>query len=373
MQTDWMRRFQDLPVPVLSVYVNSPQGQNASARLSDLLRPVRQWGESGSLDRESTMALRGDVKAVLGLADRLDAETAPGVAIFAAGGDTLEYLPTPAPVWDVAMVGNHPYVRPLRAVPPTPRTGVVVSDRRRAEIFIKYGDQIDLVATIEEEPGHKPNYGGWQGYDERRARASADVIAVRHYRRATERLFAIHQRSPLTLLAVGGHQETNDELVPELHPYLAAILAGTFIIDPRTMTPAIVRERVADLERAAVRAREEALLGEFQAVVGAGGLAVTGLAEVLGAVNARAVSRLLVAGTFAKPGVVCRTCHWLGRDGDACPVCAASLVPTKDIVAEAMEKVLEEGGSVHQVSVASPLDARGTGAFLRFALPDGVV
>jgi peptide chain release factor subunit 1 len=93
---------------------------------------------------------------------------------------------------------------------------------------------------------------------------------------------------------------------------------------------------------------------------------VLGLQEVIDAANVQAIETLVVAGAFERPGVICDSCGHLMRSGDSCPVCGEATFPVDDIVGAVMEAVVAAGGTVSQISVASPLDRSGVGATTRF-------
>ena len=90
MQVDRIRQFTNSTFPVLSVYVNrvgTPRDRTSvGARLTELLRPIREVAESGELSHEAAMSLRSDLKTVQSLADRIDADPA-SAAIFWTRGD----------------------------------------------------------------------------------------------------------------------------------------------------------------------------------------------------------------------------------------------------------------------------------------------
>lgn len=377
MQIDRIRQFANSTYPVLSVYLNrigNPRDRTSvSARLTDLLRPIREMGEADVLTREAAMSLRADVKAIQGMADRLETDPASAVAMFACDGAGLfEYVPLPRPAWDVARVGNRPYLRPLRATAASYRSAAVVLDRRRSVVYRKVGDDFEEYGEVIEEAVRKSNYGGFSGYSERGVRSHADAVAQRHFKETADLVFRLFQESGLDFLFLGGHQETIEEAANHLHPYVKERISGSFIIDPHTMSPAIVREHVAGLEEKAISAMQSARIQELLDTVGSGGPAVLGIANVLAAVNAKAVDRLIVSGTFAKEGAVCEGCGWLSRNGSRCPVCGSGTHRTDDVVAEIIEATLAERGEVLQASVASALDGQAIGAILRFPLPDGI-
>ncbi len=120
------------------------------------------------------------------------------------------------PCWPTA-----PTCDRLRALPEPTVTLVATTDRRRADIFIKRGGEVTPAGVVEEEAGHKANYGGWKGLAEHGARNAAEEIARRHFDRVAERFFEMHKSDPVTWVAIGGHQDQVEELAGHLHPYLA--------------------------------------------------------------------------------------------------------------------------------------------------------
>lgn len=349
---------------LVSVYLNHPPGPS-SALLSDLLKPLR--ARADELGRPAAKALRSTCDRIHDLSARIDADPAPAVAVFASE-DVFEYLPLQQRVWDHASVGPHPYLRPLRALPRPLHAAVLVAERRRAFLYELHDDDIaPLAETLTADVG-KANYGGFQGYEEHRVRGHAGEETARMLREATERLLARHQEEPFEMLAVGGHQEALDELTAHLHPYLQAVPMERFVIDPHTMTPPIIRERVKGLVDRIRADEEQRLVERTLAAVESETGAATGTAAVLTAANARAVDLLVVSGRFDKSGVVCDGCGWLGRSAELCPVCGRTVFRVDDVVGEAMEAVVAAGGTATQVSLASPLDRFGVASILRFPI-----
>ncbi|MDH3261052.1 MAG: hypothetical protein OEM81_02325 [Acidimicrobiia bacterium] len=377
MQVDRIRQFTNSTFPVLSVYVNrvgNPRNRTSmSARLSELLRPIRELVESAELSHEAAMSLRSDVKNVQNLADRIDADPAQAIAIFSChGADWSEYLSLNKPVWDVARVGNRAYLRPLRVAETEFRSAAVIFEPRRSVLFIKSGDVFREYGEVVEEAVRKSNYGGFGGYEERGVRSHADAVAQRHFKETADLVFRLFQEEGFDFLFLGGHQEGIDEGSKLLHPYVKARVAGSFVIDTHTMTPALIRDHVVGLEEAAVAAYEAKQVRELLDTAGAGGSAALGMADVLTAVNARAIDRLIVSGSFTKEGAVCESCGWLSRNGASCLVCGSGTRRVDDLVDEIIEATIGERGEVLQVSIASALDQNAIGALLRFPLPAGI-
>jgi peptide chain release factor subunit 1 len=367
MHLDRLARFESADYPVLSVYVNRDALNPAvRSRIGDLLKPLRELGD---LDHDAQMSLRSDLETVMSMSDRIDADIAPATALFACqGGGLLEYVSLPVPVWDVAIVSDRPYLRPLRSVRESELVAVAVVDRKHARLYSWDGTGVRLLELVEELEEHKGNFGGFSGYDERRARSHAETLERRHFRQVADRLFEHHRATPFGKVIVGGHEETITRFGSSLHPYLRDRLIGSFVIDPHTMTESDVAKRVDGLLETALREEQEELAVRVAESAEEGGRATVGLANVLEAVNAGAVDHLVVAGRFAKDGVVCTTCGRLDRLGEACVGCGLLVSPTDDVVGAAMEQVLRMGGRVDQISVPSLLDQHGVGALLRFSM-----
>lgn len=352
---------------LISLYVNHPPAQTAAA-LADLLKPLRARAES--LDRAAALSLRDSAERILALQPRLDADPSPAFAVFASEADGIfEFVSLPGRVWDVAMVGPRPYLRPWRAIPHILRVGIIVADRRTAWVHVSEDHRLVLLGEPVVGDTGKVNYGGFSGYEEHGARSRAGEETARVWKEAAGRLFAVHQEDPVDLVVLAGHQENLDEMASVLHSYLAALPQRRIVVDPRTLTEAILRERVGEAVDEVRRAYEEDLVGRIVTTAESGGLAVTGVAGVLAAVNAGAVSHLVIAGPYSKSGVVCSGCGHLARSGVECTVCGGPALDVDDVLGEAVEAALAGGGKVTHTRVASRLDASGAGALLRFPLP----
>ncbi len=342
---------------LISVYVNRRPPATRAA-LVDLLKPLRRNGGK---------VMRADVARLIEQAARIESEFAPAVAMFASHRDGIfEVLPLTDRVDEVAAVGPRPYLRPLRAQPRPLRAGVLVADTVRAQTYIAAGGGFHEVGEeLTADPG-KDNYGGFGGYEEHRMRARAEEVSARLWKQGGRRLFEAHQDQPLDLIVLGGHEEALDAIAEQLHSYLLALPQGRVVVDTRTLTrPELTEVVSAQIERARVENTHKQL-DQLVAEIDRAGMAVSGLGPVLEACNARAVEHLIVAGPFAKPGVVCDGCGWLARSGEECPICALPVFECHDIVAAAMDATVEAGGRADIVSVASRLDAAGVGARLRF-------
>lgn len=350
--------------PVLSVYLNRVDipARGVAARLEDLLKPYRARGFD---DRDATMSLRRDVDHITNLAERIEADPAKCVAMFACSGeDFLEYVSLPQPAWDIAMVDRRPYLRPMRYGSTEYRSAAVVVESRRSVVFCS-GDEFEEYGEVVEEGVRKKNYGGFSGYAEHNVRRHAEETWQKHLKETADLVFSLFQERSFDFLFVGGHNEQIDAFVEVLHPYVKDRFAGEFIVDPHTMTPAEVRDKVQALEAQARRQREIDEVRAIYDIAASSGLAVVGLPASLDAANAKAVERLVVVGTYLKPGTVCPACGFLSLEATTCPACGTGMIGGSDVVNELAESVVDAGGSFLQV-----LDdgSEAIGATLRFPL-----
>lgn len=349
---------------LVSVYVNR-RPQATRAALVDLLKPLR----NSHHDHDVAKSIKVDADRLIDLAGRVEVETAPAVAIFASHIDGIfEYQPLTSPVDDVAAVGPRPFTRPLRALPRPLRIGVVVADSTRAHTYLMSGSNLHEIGDELTVDRGKDNYGGFAGYEEQRIRARADEVSAHLWRDAGRRLLELHTEHPFDLVVIGGRETGFDSIAEQLHPYLQQLPQGRVVVDLHTLSLPALTEMIRGEEQRERSRRTEALLERLLDEAGRNGNAVVGLSDVLVACNAHAVEHLVVAGPFAKAGVLCDGCGFLGRIETECPVCEANTFPVDDVVAYAMDSVVSSGGKADIVDIAGPLDASGAGALLRFSL-----
>lgn len=348
--------------PVLSVYLN--KGPALGAQLTDVLKPIKEL----KFDRAQEMSLRADMEKISDL--RLERETAPALGIFSCEGEGwfhMERLHRSVP--DFATTGHRPYLRPIRTLPRNTRTKVAVVESRSASLWLMEGGSIQRVDDIVVDETVKKNYGGFQGYAERKASARSDELMHRHYRETAEKLFALHQRKPFDYIIVGGHRTDTHEFVESLHPYLRSHVAGEFVIDPRTITATGVLEKASALEASAERDRRVALVDSIIETKGSTGKAALGVSDLVDAANLKAVQSLVVVTQYQRvAGAICDECHWMALAGGECQGCGAEMRSVCDVVDELIEAVIRDRGEVEGIGPDTELDAHGAGGLLRFAV-----
>ncbi|MDH3426226.1 MAG: hypothetical protein OEM22_06095 [Acidimicrobiia bacterium] len=354
--------------PVLSLFLGQDGPvRGSTARLKTLLKPILE--QSSELSRAAGRSVTADVDRILGLGERLTGDGGQGVAVFACtGADLFGRIDLPAPARDRAVLSDRPYVRPLRAMlSELHRYCAVVLDRRRAEIFEFRFGRLEHWEQMNEEEVRKSNYGGFGGYDEVKVRSHGDEVAHRHFRDTAARLSRLMSEEPFDLLLVGGQSESIDGLVAELRSDIRPLLAGTFPIDMRTMTPALVSGRCAELAAAHDVLEQGNLVNELIDAAKGGGSAVLGLGWVIDAVNQKAVYLLVIDTSDSVEGWECGACGWITAEPTSvCPACSANMRPAPDLLDAAGRAVEASGGRVRHVFVDTALADSHVGALLRF-------
>ena len=272
-----------------------------------------------------------------------------------------------------AVVDATPYLRPLLAVlDESHRYCVVVVDREQAWIYEFYMGELEdavrgCVGGRSASPTTRRVAGIQRAHRPRQSPAARAPALSRHRRRAVDEMM---RRTDAELLVVGGHDETVAEFQHFLPHQLQSRIAGTFVVDPGTMSPGQVRERADEVVNAYERDEEKRLVDEVLGQVGARDLAAAGLAWCLMATNEHAVQLLLVHDDEQAPGRMCDNCGWLGLEGEECPVCGKPTRKAPDVIDEMSATVVDTGGHVEDVYVDTPLDQHVVAASLRFPVSD---
>jgi hypothetical protein len=343
---------------IVSVYLTVPldpaQRRGMPAHLDDVLA---QSIRSGGDEKAWAAARRSEMPAIRReLSAHAHEWRGRSVAIFGhAGLSLLEAIPLRGQVRERAVIGGRPYVRPLLAeLQRCPSYAVAVVDRRHGWLYRVTGEGIKEAGHVESPTVGSKRFGGWNGFQTYRNDQRARRLARQHYvATATALAQAVDGTGPIV---VGGYEAETSEFRAILSPVLRRRVAGTFVVDPHTMTAARVRQ-LADEVMAEWADGQERRLATALAEQPPGGMTAVGLDACVAAANQHAIQLLMVPDDDIRPGFTCEGCGVLAVAGGACPACGELTVPVDDVIEELAVKVTEDGGSVQLVrgSVA-PVD-----------------
>jgi hypothetical protein len=342
---------------VVSVYLTVPldpaQRRGMPAHLEDVLAQSLGAGDPQAwirARRAEMPAIRREVSA------HAHEWRGRSVAIFScAAARLLEAIPLRGQVRERAVVGSRPYVRPLLAeLRRCPSYAVAVVDRRHGWLYRVSGAGIEAAGQVESPTVGSKRFGGWHGLATYRNDQRARRLARQHYAATAAALAqAADGCGPVV---VGGHEAETSEFLAVLPPAQRGRVAGTFVVDPHTMTAARVRQ-LADEVVAGWADGQERRLATALAEQASGGMTAIGLDACVAAANQHAIQLLMVPDDDVRPGFICDGCGTLSVAGGACAGCGELSVPVDDVIEELAVKVTEDGGSVQPVrgSVA-PID-----------------
>lgn len=308
-------------------------------------------------DRHRRKRLTTDLDAVRSvLVSQAPGWLGRGIAVFAAAEHALfavQRLPEAVP--DQARLGNRAHLRPLLAVRrrTVPYCAAVV-DRRHAWLYLAGARGVRLATQLDAEFARGSSFAGWHGLDERRSREHATQLARHHYQNVAAALLGELNGGSYDRLVVGGHADGTAEVVATLPAPLRERLAGTFTIDPHTMTATLVRERADRVVADWVEERRHRLVTDLTAQP----QVADGLTPCLTAAAQHAVELLAVPACLTLPGVACDACGALGRASGDCRVCGATTRAVHDVVDELVAQVMRDGGTVEPVPTGTEPVAR---------------
>lgn len=369
-QVSRLETIESREAPILSVYLDLDPGvgemRSVAPRLRSLLYPIRRSAQD--LDHVAAENLIQAVNTSLDAAADLERLVGHGVALFISpllGLD--ERIVTAHRVWDCAMAGDRPYLRPLRAVlDDNHLTATLLVDARRVSILVVEMEGVVSSEVIPGEVIRKPAYAGWFALEESKSRRNADNARHRLFSRAGERIASLHRTMGVEAFFVGGQRRAVAEFVGRLDPSERALIAGTFDVDVHTTGDSELHRLAVEHATDWDRRREAALWERINQEAQQGGRAVVGLGPVLHAANRHAVAQLVVEEALPVPGWACGGCGALNLHGPVCGVCGVTAEPVDDVVDRLTMAVTEDGGHVVHLDPGTSGDGHAAAASLRF-------
>ncbi len=334
---------------IVSVYLNVPldpaQRRGMTAHLDDVIAAGQASGPAEAWAKARRQEVPDIAQLVITHASQW---LGHGVAIFACHAlGLLEAIPMRGQVAERAVIARRPYVRPLLAeLRRSPCYLAAVADRRHAWLFRVSADGIGEGEHLQSQTVGSRRFGGWHGFQAYRNDQRARKLARQHYATAAAAIaVAADGCGPIV---VGGHEAETGEFLAALPAALRNRVAGTFVIDPHTMTPARVRQ-LADEVVAGWQESQERELAAALADQASGAMTVIGLDACVAAANQHAIQLLMVPDDQVRPGLRCERCGALAVTGDACPACGEPARPVGDVIEELAVKVTQDGGTVQPI------------------------
>lgn len=348
---------------VISIYLNADPSQNPTETIKLQVRGLLKEAGENHVD---------DIERIEQYFELVHDWGKPGVAVFScAADDFFEAHQVAVPFTNRIRIGHKPYLKPLlHLMKYYANYGVILIDRVGARYFeFHLGELQNTGGTMGEEV-HKLKHGRGSSATGMRggtggARAE-DEQAQRNMRDAADAAERFFSRKDIRRLFLGGTAE-NVAMFRDLLPKrLQSTIAGTFPID-MDASEQEVRSRSLELLYKLNSEREERLVEQMVANAAKGGSAVTGLAPTLRMISDGRVETLVVSDGFQSLGYRHVNSGYLTTTQDTELFGDATFESVPDIVNEAINRTMEQGGNVEVVASNEKLEEVGRiGALLRY-------
>lgn len=248
----------------------------------------------------------------------------------------------------------------------SPRLIVAVLQRDKARLYIaEQGVSEQQVQVATEVPGQHEQGGRSQ----MRFQRHIDFHFAEHLKAVIDELKKLAERQPFKL-ALGGTEETVNELLERLPDFIMRRVIGRFPVDHKHDTEEEMLQRAEHLWRDHERLEENKLLDLVFDAARSGQRAVLGIEATLNALTEEKVQTLLFVDGLAIDGSVCTRCDYFSASRfETCPLCSGE-AEQKDISDRAVEKAIRTSADAELVSSgegrARLLAEGGLGALLRY-------
>ncbi len=361
-----LKELQTEEPRIFSLYLDiSPeriQHEPAPIRYRHLVERVAESIEDKE-NRRMFQAVADDIGAML--LNEYNLMRGKGLVIFAAPEkyspkgrrevkyETMVRYHLPAPPKDDLQWGALPVLTPLLVqIDENEPTGVILVDRQRARYFVYYMGEAAEYSVMEYDPTpQKTRALGYGAHNHEQWLEEKYRAHLRHTVHVADRL---NQLADWKWIAVGGTDQTPEDLVELLPKHLKQKLLDTFQIDVDANYNQ-VRDEVAPIVHQAEVQEERAFLerwiGELER---RGERAVFGLADTTFALQQGRIDTLITQPYFEHKGWQCQDCGGLVADlmdqpPSQCPYCGGELATVPDIVTLAAAQTLEHSGHVEVV------------------------
>jgi peptide chain release factor subunit 1 len=343
---DRWRRLSDPSGALLTVFLTVPADPSSLRELPARLDGVLAAAATPRGDEDTRRRGRAALAAVrqVGTIRARDWFGHHMAVVASADGGVVDEIQLPCPVPDRAVFGYRPYLRLLvRAIQHCRNHAVVVVDRRQAWLFQVSGQTDRLVRQLDDQGVRDRSHAGWHGLDEYRVRNHAGELARRHYDATADSLAEFGE--DWWPFVVAGHSDGVAEFLASLSQQLRDKAAGSFAIDPHTMTSDNVRAQAATV-MAGWETERQRRLAEGLAELRAADLALDGVEPCAELVNSSRADLLVVRGDEMAPGWVCGRCGAITTKVARCHSCGAPARPVPDVIDEMVARMLDAGEQV---------------------------
>jgi peptide chain release factor subunit 1 len=293
-QLDRLARFEPVPYPVVSLYLNTQPNEHGRDQYQAFVRHEFKARSRtyaiGSPERES---LDTDLDKIAHYLENDLQPSANGVAIFAcSAGDFFEAIQLTAPIerhW--LYIGDAPHLYPLARLDSRhPRYAAVVADTNTARIMVFATGELVAEREVVGEKTRKSSQGGWS---QARFQRHISNFHQQHAKEVVDALDRIVRQEGISQILTAGDEVILPLLRTELPKHLADKVVDHLKLDIKAPIDDVLKATVEALSRENARTDREKVEASIDGYR-AGGLGVVGPEDTLDALVKGQVDELLL-------------------------------------------------------------------------------
>ena len=297
-QLDRLARFEPVPYPVVSLYLNTQPNEHGRDQYQAFVRQEfkarSRTYPAGSPERES---LDKDLERINTFLETELQPSANGVAIFAcSAGEMFEAVQLTAPIdqhW--LYIGDAPHLYPLaRLESKYPRYAAVLADTNSARILVFVTNELVAQEEVVGEKTRRTSQGGWS---QARFQRHISNFHLQHAKDIVEALDRIVKQEGITQILTAGDEVILPLLREQMPKHLAEKVVDHLKVDTKAPLDTILGatvEAMAKQNEHTDREKVDAAIGAYRA----GGLGIVGPEDTLDALIKGQVDELLLTATM---------------------------------------------------------------------------
>jgi peptide chain release factor subunit 1 len=294
-QLDRLARFEPVPYPVVSLYLNTQPNDRGRDQYQTFVRQEfkarSRTFATGSPERES---LDRDLDRINTFLESELQPSANGVAIFAcSAGEMFETVQLTAPIDRHSLyIGDAPHLYPLARVESKyPRYAAVVADTNRARILVFATNELVSEQEIVGQKTRSHSQGGWS---QARFQRHIENFHLQHAKEIVEALDRIVQQEGITQILTAGDEVILPLLREQMPKHLSDKVVDHLKLDTKAPLGTVLNATIEAMSRENERTDKEKVQAAIDAYR-ANALGVVGPEDTLDALIKGQVDELLLA------------------------------------------------------------------------------
>ncbi len=299
-QLDQLARFEPVPYPVVSLYLNTQPNQVGRDGYQTFVRKeVRNRAVTYPPRTPEREGLDRDIERITRFLDTNVQRSANGIAIFACdAGELFETVQLEAPIDRHCLyIGDRPHLYPLaRVVWRYPRYAALLADNTTARILVvAQGGGVSKRVAVDGEKTRRTSQGG---SSQARYQRHIENFHLQHVKDVIDALDDIVRRDAIERIIVSGEPTVLALLREQMPKHLIEKIADRVSLPTQAPDDEVVQASLDAMKKSNERSdreKVEAAIGAYRA----GGLGVVGPDETLLALANGQVDELLLTASLA--------------------------------------------------------------------------